>query len=41
MPGRVMRQYVILPPDLASTQDELQVWLGKAYAYVRSLSPKD
>ena len=41
MPGRAMRQYAVLPPDLASFPDELLAWLGKAHAYARTLPPKE
>jgi TfoX/Sxy family transcriptional regulator of competence genes len=41
MPGRKMRQYVVLPPAYASNVDALQQWLDKAYHYAEALPPKE
>ena len=41
MPGRKMRQYVVLPPATASAEDGLREWLGRAYRYAASLPPKE
>ena len=41
MPGRKMRQYVVLPPAYQSSADALQQWLGKAYYYAAALPPKE
>ena len=41
MPGRRMRQYVVLPPAIASTEDGLRQWLDKAYRYAAALPPKE
>jgi TfoX/Sxy family transcriptional regulator of competence genes len=40
MPGRRMREYVVVPPAVENVQAELQAWLEKAFAYARSLPPK-
>ncbi len=40
MPGRVMREYVALPPDMVADRDAASVWVGKAAAYAASLPPK-
>jgi TfoX/Sxy family transcriptional regulator of competence genes len=41
MPGRRMRQYVVLPPALQSTEETLQQWIGRAYRYAATLPPKE
>ena len=40
MPGRVMREYVALPPDMVADRAAAAVWVGKAAAYAASLPPK-
>lgn len=40
MPGRPMREYVVVPPALLKSGAELDGWLGKAAAYALSLPPK-
>jgi TfoX/Sxy family transcriptional regulator of competence genes len=40
MPGRVMREYVALPPDMVADRDAAAAWVGKAAAYAASLPPK-
>lgn len=40
MPGRPMREYVTLPPDVVSDPDAAREWVERAAAYVRSLPPK-
>ena len=40
MPGRPMREYVVVPPALLKSGAELDGWLGKAAAYAQSLPPK-
>jgi len=40
MPGRPMREYVVVPPGLLKTGPELEGWLDKAAAYAQSLPPK-
>lgn len=40
MAGRVMREYVVLPPSVLSSPDQLSEWLRRAFEYARSLPPK-
>ena len=40
MPGRPMREYVVVPPPLLKSGKQLDDWLGKAMAYAQSLPPK-
>ena len=40
MPGRVMREYVVVPATLLGAIDELRTWLNKSLRYVNSLPPK-
>ena len=40
MPGRPMRQYVVVPPAMVTDEGPLRAWLEKALAYARSLPPK-
>ena len=40
MPGRPMREYVLVPAPLIEAPEKLNAWLGKSIAYVRSLPPK-
>ena len=40
MPGRPMREYVVVPPVVLGSKPQLKAWLGKALAYARSLPPK-
>jgi TfoX/Sxy family transcriptional regulator of competence genes len=40
MPGRPMREYVALPPDVAADVDAARGWLERAAAHVRTLPPK-
>ena len=40
MPGRPMREYVVVPPAMLSAADELDGWILKALAYASSLPPK-
>ncbi|MBI1815478.1 MAG: TfoX/Sxy family protein [Deltaproteobacteria bacterium] len=40
MPGRVMREYVVVPPPLLSDPKVLRNWAKKSVAYVCSLTPK-
>jgi TfoX/Sxy family transcriptional regulator of competence genes len=40
MPGRPMREYVVVPAPLIEAPDELSAWLGKSIAYVQALPPK-
>ena len=40
MPGRPMREYVVVPAPLIESPGQLNTWLGKSIAYVQSLPPK-
>ena len=40
MPGRPMREYLILPPEVAADPSAAQPWLNRAQAYVQRLPPK-
>jgi len=41
MPGRPMREYVALPPEIVADVDATRGWIERAAAYVRSLPPKE
>jgi TfoX/Sxy family transcriptional regulator of competence genes len=41
MPGRPMREYVALPPDVMADVDATRGWIERAAAYVRTLAPKE
>jgi len=40
MPGRTMKEYFVLPPDLIADAARLRLWVGKAIAYASSLPRK-
>ncbi len=40
MPGRVMREYVVVPGVLLNSPDQLRTWVEKSLAYVSSLPAK-
>ena len=40
MPGRVMREYVVLPPSIVESKARLTTWLSRALRFVASLPPK-
>ncbi len=40
MPGRVMREYVVVPKSLLDAPERLRSWLEKSLAYVSSLPAK-
>lgn len=40
MPGKPMREYVALPPDVAADVTAVRGWIERAAAYVRTLPPK-
>jgi TfoX/Sxy family transcriptional regulator of competence genes len=40
MPGRRMREYVVLPASLLGRPRALGAWLARALRYVRALPPK-
>lgn len=41
MPGRPMKEYVEVPPDMVRAEAELKKWLKKSLAYAQSLPPKE
>ena len=41
VPGRVMREYVGLPPAVVADDAALDAWLTRAAAYAASLPPKE
>ena len=40
MPGRVMREYVVVPKMLLNAPEKLRAWVQKSLAYVSSLPAK-
>ena len=40
MPGRPMREYVVVPAALVNAPASLRAWLDRAHAYAASLPPK-
>ncbi len=40
MPGRPMKEYVLVPPDMLKSASRLNAWVTKALAYAESLPPK-
>lgn len=40
MPGKPMQGYVILPPALLSDRKELEKWVARSVAFVRTLPPR-
>lgn len=40
MPGRVMKEYVVLPVWLLDNPAELDEWIGKSLTHVSNLPPK-
>jgi TfoX/Sxy family transcriptional regulator of competence genes len=40
MPGRPMREYVVLPGDVVADAGSLDDWVDRAIAYARTLPPK-
>ena len=41
MPGRPMREYVVVSQHMLQSPDDLVAWLEKSYAYAKSLPPKE
>ena len=41
MPGRTMREYVVLPEAIAVDPAQAHRWMERAAAYVRTLPPKE
>ncbi len=40
MPGRPMREYVVIPESMLNQENELDDWVTKAFNYAVSLPPK-
>ena len=40
MPGRPMREYVVLPTELCETPEELAAWIDRGFGFVATLPPK-
>lgn len=40
MPGRPMREYILVPTKLIESTRALAKWVDRAYAYAKSLKPK-
>jgi TfoX/Sxy family transcriptional regulator of competence genes len=40
MPGRPMREYMVLPEELYSNPSALEEWLARSFSYVSALPPK-
>jgi len=40
MPGRPMREYLLLPEEVAADPAAAEAWVGRALAYVEKLPPK-
>ncbi len=40
MPGRVMKEYVVLPEKVVGSAQLLDDWIGEAASYARTLPPK-
>jgi TfoX/Sxy family transcriptional regulator of competence genes len=40
MPGRPMREYVVVPPSMVANADSLRPWIERSLAYVATLPPK-
>ena len=40
MPGRPMREYVVLPAEVVEDADAARGWVERAASYVRTLPPK-
>jgi TfoX/Sxy family transcriptional regulator of competence genes len=40
MPGRTMKEYVVVPPSLKGKEEELFKWTLKAFSFAKSLPPK-
>ncbi len=40
MPGRIMREYVVVPSWMTKNVEELEKWISKSLTYVLSLPPK-
>ena len=40
MPGRPMREYVVIPQAMLAAPDQILPWLDKSCAYARTIPPK-
>jgi len=40
MPGRVMREYIVVPKSIMTSAAELRTWVSKALAYTAALPAK-
>ncbi len=40
MPGRVMKEYVIVSPSLLKNRTSLKKWINKSFSYTLTLPPK-
>lgn len=40
MPGRVMKEYVVLPENMARSPQLLHDWIGESASFARTLPPK-
>jgi TfoX/Sxy family transcriptional regulator of competence genes len=40
MPGRSMREYIVLPADVLADAEETAAWVERAVAHVKTLPPK-
>ncbi len=41
MPGRPMREYVVLPPSIVADDAALATWVSRAVAFALTLPPKE
>jgi TfoX/Sxy family transcriptional regulator of competence genes len=39
-PGRVMHEYVVVPEAMLGSEEQLDLWFQKAFAYAKSLPPR-
>ena len=40
MPGRVMKEYVEMPPEIVASEAKLKRWVKRGLAYAQTLPPK-
>lgn len=40
MPGRIMKEYVVLPEAMVAAREPARAWLARGLAYTSSLPPK-
>lgn len=40
MPGRIMREYALVPQQIVGSLDQLESWISKALAHTGALPPK-